>query len=217
RWRTDEVSPELDAGALPPAVGRPGRRKAGLRAEAPHEAVDVEEEQVLQVGLLGLPVHGARLQPHVVQRRLRQERAAARGDGAGAGAGAPEVAVEHEPVERVAPRGRDGAREEPPRHERHPGGLVGGGEVAVAVVVVAVAVAVGEEEIEHPRRLDLAVRPLLRRRGRALRVRRRQPREPVRAVLPRDAIDGGGQEHHHHHHDPNRRRRHSRQEPLPPH
>ena len=54
--RTDEVSPELDVRALPPAVGRSRRRQADLLAEAPDEAVDVQEEQVLQVGLLGLPV-----------------------------------------------------------------------------------------------------------------------------------------------------------------
>jgi len=56
QWRTNKVSPELDVRALPPAIGRSRRRQSDLFAEAPDEAVDVQEEQILQVGLLGLPV-----------------------------------------------------------------------------------------------------------------------------------------------------------------
>ena len=106
RRRTNEVSSELEVRALPPAVGSPRRRQAGLLAEAPDEAVGVQEEQVLQVGLLGSPVEAGRLQPHVVQGHLREERprrgpGARRGASGGCGGGSTELAVEHEPVERL--------------------------------------------------------------------------------------------------------------------
>ena len=125
RRRTNEVSPELEVRALPPAVGSPRRRQAGLLAEAPDEAVDVQEEQVLQVGLLGSPVEAGRLQPHVVQGHLREERprrgpGARRGASGGCGGGSTELAVEHEPVERLlVPRVRvrgevEGAASRPP-------------------------------------------------------------------------------------------------------
>ena len=191
------MSAELDVRALPPSIGSPRRRQAGLLAEAPDEAVDVQEEQVLQVGLLGSPVQAARLQPHVVQGRLGEERPS-RGPGprraaGGGGGGSPELAVEHEPVERLL------ALQRPPRHERHPGGLIGRGEVLLVSVVVVVAVAV-DDGLERRRR-----RPWPQLRRRELRVRRGQSRERVRARFRfrAEEVGGGCQQHH----DPYRRRR----------
>lgn len=164
------MSPELDVRALPPAIGSPRRRQAGLLAEAPDEAVDVQEEQVLQVGLLGSPEQASRLQPHVVQGRIGEERRRRNpGPRRAAGGGSPELAVEHEPVERLL------APQSSPRHERHPGGLVGRGEVLLVPVVVVVAVAVNDG-LERRRRW-----PPLQLRRSALRVRRGQSRERVRA------------------------------------
>lgn len=140
RARTDEVAPELAVRLLPAAVGGSGRRQPRLGAEAPDEAVHVQQQQVLEVRLLRAPVRhvAVGVQAHVVQGHLLQERRTP-----GCGGAAPhrlllllalERPVEHHPVELLLAvvllvlRRSRGARR---RHEVHPRGLVGGVEVLV--------------------------------------------------------------------------------------
>lgn len=137
------MAAELAARCLPAAVGVPDGGQAGLLAEGPGEAVGVEVEQVLEVGLLRLPVHGGgraggeavvvAVEADVVQGRQRQQLPRAR-LAAGAivrPAAAREAPVERQPVE----LGPGAAAAEPAREERHPRGLLRRGEVRQAVVV----------------------------------------------------------------------------------
>ena len=80
QWRTNKVSPELDVRALPPAIGHSRRRQSDLFAEAPDEAVGVQQQQVLEVGALRAPVRRVAVvvQPHVAQGHLLQERSGRR-------------------------------------------------------------------------------------------------------------------------------------------
>jgi len=137
------MATELAVWRLPAAVGIPDGGQASLLAEGPGEAVGVEVEQVLEVGLLRLPVHGGgraggevvvvvAVEADVVQGRRRQQLPRAR-PAAGVivrPAAAREAAVERQPVE-LGP----GAAVEPAREERHPRGLLRRGEVRQAVVV----------------------------------------------------------------------------------
>lgn len=138
------MAAELAARCLPAAVGVPDGGQAGLLAEGPGEAVGVEVEQVLEVGLLRLPVHGGgraggevvvvvAVEADVMQGRRRQQLPRAR-LAAGAivrPAAAREAPVERQPVE----LGPGAAAAEPAREERHPRGLLRRGEVRQAVVV----------------------------------------------------------------------------------
>ncbi|BAS98609.1 Os06g0612951, partial [Oryza sativa Japonica Group] len=180
---TDEVAAELDVGALPSAVRLPRRRQPGLRPEAPHQPVHLQQQQVLQVRLLRSPVHAVaaavHVQPHVVQRHLLQEpkpSAAAAAAFVSGDGGALERPVQHRPVELRRRRRRE-------RHEVHPRRLVGG------VEVVAVEVLLAPPPLRRRRRLQ----------PRPHRVRR-QLRGNVRALLRHR------HRHHRHHHHHRRRR-----------
>lgn len=174
------MATELAAGRLPAAVGVPDGGQASLPAEGPGEAVRVEVEQVLEVGLLRLPVHGGggggragedavvvvvvAVEADVVQGRRRQQLPRARLAGVGVvvrATAAREAAVERQPVELgPGPGAATTTAAEPAREERHPRGLLRRGEVRQAVVVPPLRV------------VEEAVRAQLQRRA-ALHERRR--------------------------------------------
>lgn len=105
------MAAELAVRRLPAAVGLADDGELGLLPERPCQAVGVEVEEVLEVGLLPLPVHvgAVRVDTDVVERRRREEprrlAAAAAGD-------AP---VEREPVELVPGPGAAGQEAHPRR------------------------------------------------------------------------------------------------------
>lgn len=67
------MASELAVGRLPTAIVLPDGGNASLLPEAPDEAVGVEVQKVLKVGLLALPVHRAGVEADVVQGHLGQE------------------------------------------------------------------------------------------------------------------------------------------------
>lgn len=170
------MATELAARRLPAAVGVPDGGQASLLAEGPGEAVGVEVEQVLEVGLLRLPVHGGgraggevvvvvAVEADVVQGRRRQQLPRAR---SAAGvivrpAAAREAAVERQPVEL-------GPGPEPARKERHPRGLLRRGEVRQAVVVPPL------REVEEAVRAQVQRRAALHERRRAQQQQQQQRR-----------------------------------------
>lgn len=156
------MAAELPVRRLPAAVGVPDGRQASLLAEGPGEAVGVEVEQVLEVGLLRPPVHGGEaavaVEADVVQGRRRQQPLGARGL---AGATVRPVAARQAAVQRQPVELGPAAAAEPAREEGHPRGLLRRGQVRQAVVVPPLRV------VEQPVRAEVQRRAALHERRRA--------------------------------------------------
>lgn len=103
------MAAELAVRRLPAAVGLADGGELGLLPERPCQAVGVEVEEVLEVGLLPLPVHvgAVRVDTDVVERRRREEPRRLAADVAAAAGDAP---VERGPVELVRGPARRGRR-----------------------------------------------------------------------------------------------------------
>lgn len=67
------MAAKLDVRSFPTTVRSARSGQTGGLPEAPNQVIDIQHEQILEVGVLSNPMHGVWVNPHVMEGELLQE------------------------------------------------------------------------------------------------------------------------------------------------